>query len=162
MDELIRGRLTEDGYILFIVSRDMLDLFKDAETEKSVELDYNNRTTLRIFFRGNDIEDKSSLYYGSSAARCVISSLFASGCCELWKEPIGVDNFKLYASNAFENYCSKKSVEEGLATKIKNLSVSESDVGRAMDDKWFKNMYETVDDKIRLRCGLRNVVAPKV
>ena len=161
MEELIRGKLIEDGYLLYLVGKDTADFFKDIETERTIELDYNHRHLLRIVVKDSDFEKRMHYYYGSKAARLVLASLFASAYHELWKNSVKIDKFKEYTSKAFEDYCSMKGIEEGLARKIKRLSLNETEVGHLIDRRWFKNLYEVKDKKIKLKCNLK-VISPKI
>nr|MBA4404837.1 hypothetical protein [Nanoarchaeum sp.] len=137
------------------------DFFKDFEAERVAELDYNHRHQLKLNIKDNNLEKRIYHHYGSKAARTIVASLFAYGYHELWKKPVKIDKFKEYTSKAFEDYCSMKGIEEGLARKIKRLSLNETEVGHLIDRKWFKNLYEIKDKKIKLKCNLK-VISPKI
>jgi hypothetical protein len=162
-EELIRGKLIKEGYSLLVVSRDAAKPFENAKIEGSATLDYTGKYNLKIIARNGD-ENTACLHYNSTPARCVVASFIAFGQNKLWKKPVRADDFKTYVSNAFDEYCSNKGMEGESAREIKKLSLSESQIGHLLnrDGKWFRMLYDKTDDRIRLKCGLRNVILPKI
>jgi hypothetical protein len=159
-EELIRGKLTDEGYSLLLVSRDAAKLFENAKIEGSANLDYTQKYNLKIIAE----ENTACLHYNSRPARCVVASFIAFGQNKLWKKPVRADDFKTYVSNAFDEYCSNKGMKGESAREIKRLSLSESQIGHLLnrDGKWFRMLYDKTDDKVRLKCGLRNVILPEI
>jgi hypothetical protein len=160
--EELRESLNDDGYHLLLVANDTPPFFKKSETEGTVELDFSHRHLLKVVTREYDTEKRKYLPYGSKAARCVVSSLLASGQHQLWKEPVKTEDFKTYTSKAFEEYASKKGFDEETVRKLKRLSLRESQVGHMIGRGWFRSLYDVYDDRIRLKCSLRSVVSPKI
>lgn len=161
-EELIRYSLNEDGYFLHIVAKDLPQLFEKSKAEGIVDLDFSHRNLLKIIVKQNDTEKRKNLPYGSKAARCIISSLLATGYHKLLEKPVKLEDFKAYTSEAFKEYCSTRNLDEEIARKLKNLSVSGREVGNSIRKGWFKMLYDVENDKIKLKCGLRNVTPPNV
>jgi hypothetical protein len=161
-EELIRYSLNEDGYFLHIVAKNLPQLFEKSKAKGIVDLDFSHRHLLKVVTREYNTEKRKYLPYGSKAARCIVSSLLASGQHQLWKEPVKTEDFKTYTSKAFEEYASKKGVDEETVRKLRRLSLRESQVGHMIGRGWFKSLYDVYDDKIRPKCVLRNVISPNV
>jgi len=164
MEELIRGSLIEDGYYESVISRDALELLKDVNIEGSTKLDFTRRHLLKSVTRFDDQENISYLQYSSPAARFLVSTLLAFGQHKLWRKPVKVEDFKKYTSRALEEYCSTKEFDEYSARKIKRLSLSETQIQHLINrsGRYFRDMCEMQDNKIKLRCSLRDVILPKV
>lgn len=162
ISEELRESLNDDGYHLLLVANDTPPLFKKSATQGTVELDFSHRHLLKVVTRENNTEKRKYLPYGSKAARCIVSSLLAAGQYQLWKEPVKTEDFKTYTSKAFEEYASKKGVDEETARKLKKLSISGREVGNSIRRGWFRSLYDVSDDKIKLKCSLKSVVLPKV
>jgi hypothetical protein len=164
-EELIRGRLTVEGYYLLLVSVDAAKFFENAEAECSTTLDYTDRRNLMVITR-NCEEKVSKLNYNSKPARLVVAGFSALGQRKLLDRYIRTDEFISYVMDAFKEYCSMKRIEEDLAAGIEKLSLDRSDIGHALRETpiWFRILYDhdMKNDSVRLKSSLKNIIRPKV